>query len=238
MVFNSTEAQEIATSGKLIGPPLGYSSTTSAISAISATSATSTTTNPSSSLSGTISTSTAPTPAPIDSGANVGAIVGGVVGGVLGLLLIGVLVWWILRQRRPSYEGAGPIYTRTSQVGVFQSPITNTGHLPRLSGLSPVPGQATLESTPYILPPVYQGAGPYPGDNTSHLAVTKPLINPPGYPPPEAAIRSLPQPNPQAHMTLHFNTDLGHMITATPGPMGPETPNPPSYMASQAESRE
>ena len=125
-------------------------------------------------------------------------------------------------------------------MGVLQSPITNTGHLPQLSGLSPVPGQATLESTPYILPPVYQGAGPYPGDNPSHLAVAKSRINPPGYPPPEAAIPSLPQPYPavQAHMTLPFNTDLGRMITATPGPMSPETPNLPSYMASQVETRE
>jgi len=367
--FNSTEAQEIATSGKLIGPPLGSSSTTSA------------TTSPSSSLSSTVSTSTAPTSAPIDSEENVGPIVGGVVGGVLGLLLIGVLIWWILRQRRPLDEIASPSLfamsfagskqptpalvkmavpvphrpphasypsyvsstpptthgtgntenghnspgvmvqhapgaldhngalvshhyatagvglhfsppsmtsstsvgqpsnapqrmgssssrsmiarfvfprrrnnrhsgapssmsqgsSRMSQMGTLHSPTTNTGHLPQLGGLSPGPGQATLEPTPFILPPVSQGAGASPGDVTSHSqAVTKPRINPPGYTPPEAAIPTLPQPNPaiQAHMTPPFNTDLGRLLTATPGPMSPETPNPPSYTVSQEESRE
>ena len=193
MHFNITEAQEIATSGQLIGPPLGSSSTTSA------------TADPSSSLPGTISTSTS---TPIDSHANVGAIVGGVVGGMLGLLLIGVLIWWILRQRRPLYEGAiGLPSNRMSQMGVLQSPITNMGHLPQLSDLSSVP------PTPYLLPPVYQGFGPSPGDSTSYLAVTKPRINSPGYPPPEAAIPSL-------------------------RPMSLEMPNPPPYMASQVETRE
>ena len=222
--------------------------------------------------------------------------------------MIGVLIWWILRQRRSSYEGASPSSSpllfagsnlptlalvntaehvphrpphasypsyvsftpptsrgtgntenghgnhngalmshhyatagvglhfsppslssstsvglpsnRTSQKGVLQSSTTNTGHPPQLSGLSLVLGQATLEPTPYILPPPSQGVGP-------------------GYPPPKAAIRSLPQPNPavQAHMTLPLNTDLGCMITAIPGPMSPETPNPPSYMASQVEEQ-
>jgi len=246
MQFNSTEAQEIATSGKLIGPPLGSSSTTSA------------TANPSSSLSDTISTSTAPTPAPIGSEANVGPIVGGAVGGVLGLLLIGVLIWWILRQRRPSYEGASPSLSSVPFAGSKQrSPgvLDHNGALishhyaPAGIGLpSNTPQQMGSSAssmiarfvTPYILPPVSQGAGPSPGDSTSHLVVTKPRINPPGYPPPEAAIRSLPQPNPavQGHMTLPFNTDLGRMITATPGPMRPETPNLPSYMASQVETRE
>jgi len=193
MQFNSTEAQEIATSGKLIGPPLGSSSTTPA------------TTNPSSSLSGTASTSTAPTPAPIGSEANIGPIVGGVVGGVLGLLLIGVLIWWILRQRRPLYEGVSPVglpSNRMSQMDLLRSPITNTGHLPQPSGL-------TL--TPYILPPVYQGAGPSPGDRTSHLAVTKPRINPPGYPPPEAAILSLPQPNTWRHKRRDGKNNSGEL---------------------------
>ena len=38
-------------------------------------------------------------------------------------------------------------------------------------------------------------------------------------------------------MILPLNTDLGRMITAIPGPMSPETPNPPSYMASQVEKQ-
>ena len=363
MQFNSTEAQVIATTSKLIGSPLGSSSST---------------TNPSSSLSSTMSTSTAPTSAPQnDSHTDIGPIVGGVVGGVLGLLLIGVLIWWIVRRRRPSFEDGSPslsavpftfsspkgptpalvkmavpvaqrlahqsypsymsstpptphgtgntengdgspaiivqhapgaldhpgaftshpyatadvgltfsppsmsssgsvsqpprigssssrsmiarfVFPRRrndrhsnapstlsqgsssmSQIGVLQSPPTNVGYLPQPPGLSPIPGPATLEPTPYLLPPQSQGAAPSSGDSISHSQVTmKPRINPPGYTPPEAAIPSaLPQPNPavQAHM---FNTDLNRLIAATPGPMSPETPNPPSYLASQAESRE
>lgn len=365
MQFNSTEAQEIATTGKLIGAPLGSSSST---------------TSPSSSLSSTMSTSTAPTSSN-DSHTDVGPIVGGVVGGVLGVLLIGVLIWWIVRRRRilfedgspslsavpftftspkgptpalvnmavpvaqrlphqsyPSYisstpptphgngnmensdgspaimvqhapgaldhpgafmshpfatAGVGLTFSppsmsssgsvgrpsdtpermgssssrsmiarfvfprrrndrhsntpstlsqgssRMSQIGILQSPPANAGYRLQPSGLSPIPGPATLEATPYVLPHQSQGAAPSSGNSTSHSQVMmKPRINPPGYTPPEAAIPSaLPQPNPavQAHM---FNADFNRMISATPGPISPGTPNPPSYLASQAESHE
>ena len=238
MQFNITEAQEIATSGKLIGPPLGSSSTTSA------------TANPSSSLSGTISTLTVLTSAPIDSEANVGPIVGGVVGGMLGLLLIGVLIWWILRQRRPSYEGVSPSLSpvpfagQPSPGGIVQhapgvldhngalishhyapAGVGLPSNMPQRMGSSSLPSMIARFVTPYTLPPASQGAGASPGDSTSHVqAVTKHHINPPGYTSPEAAIPSLPQPNPavQAHMTLASNTDLGRMITATPRSMSPE----------------
>jgi len=110
--------------------------------------------------------------------------------------------------------------------------------LPQLSGSSLLQDQAPLEPTPYILPPAPHGVPPSP----NHLQTTiKPRINPPGYTPPEARISSpLPQPNPavQAHMTRPVDADLNRMIAATPGPMSPETPNPPSYLASQAETRE
>jgi len=126
------------------------------------------------------------------------------------------------------------------QIDILQSPPANVGHLPQTFGLSPVPGQVTLEPTPYIPPP--QEQAPSPEDSTSHLQVmTRPSINPPGYTPPEAAIASpLPQPNPaiQAHMTRPFNTDVNRMMVATPAPRSPETPDLPSYMASQAESWE
>ena len=371
MQFNSTEAQEIATTGKLIGTPLGSSSST---------------TNPSSSLSSTTSTTSTPTTPtsapPNESHTDIGPIVGGVVGGVLGLLLIGVLIWWIVRRRWSSFEdgdgspslsvvpftftspkgptpalvrmavpvaqrpphqsypsymsstpptphstgnmenadsgpaimvqhapgaldhpgafishpyaaGVGLTFSppsmsssgsvgrppdgpqrigssssrsmiarfvfprrrnnrhsnapstlsqgssRMSQIGILHSPPTNMGSLPHPSGLSPIPGPTPLEPTPYVLPPQSQGAAPSSGDSTSHSQVmTKPRINPPGYTPPEVAIPfALPQPNPavQAHM---FNNDLNRMLVATPGPMSPETPNPPSYLASQAETRE
>ena len=84
MRFNSTEAQQIAVSGILKGPPLSSSSTTSPT-------ATSSSSSPAS---------------PNDNHTDTGAIVGGVVGGVLGLLLIGVLIWWI--HRRSSLENASP----------------------------------------------------------------------------------------------------------------------------------
>ncbi len=365
MQFNSTEAQKIAVSGELIGPPLGSSSST-----------TSTTSNPLNSPSSTTSTSSAPISAPPnDSHTDVGPIVGGVVGGVLGLLFVGVLIWWVMRQRRSSFELASPsmsvvpftgskaptpaqvkmvipvpqrafhqphpsyissppstflgssntetgdgsppglaqhapraldhswgltshpyataglglnftppsmsssnapqrmgspssrsmiarfVFPRrrnnrhsdapsimsqgssTGLIDIVQSTPANVGHLPQLLGLSPVPGQATLEPIPSTLPP--QGQAPSPGDSTSHLQVTvRPSINPPGYTPPETAIPSpLPQPNPaiQAHMTTPmtrpFDTDVNRMIVATPAPLSPETPVLPSYLASQAESR-
>ena len=366
MQFNSTEAEKIAISDELIGPPLGSSSTTS------------TTSDPLSSPTSTIS---APISAsPNDSHPDVGPIVGGVVGGVLGLLFIGVLIWWVMRQRWSSFEAASPSMTvvpfigskaptpaqvkmvvpvpqrafhqsypsyissppptslgssnmetgdgspaglvqhaldhpwgvtshpyatsgiglnftppsMTSSTGVglpsntpqrmgspssrsmisrlvfsrrrnnrhsdapstmsrgsslgqtdiLQSTPANVGHLPQLFGLSPVLGQATLEPTPSML--ATQGQAPSPGESTSHLQVAaRPSINPPGYTPPETAIPSpLPQPNPaiQAHMTAPmtrpFNTDVNRMIVATPAPLNPETPILPSYLASQAESRE
>jgi len=114
-------------------------------------------------------------------------------------------------------------------------------NMPQRMGSSSLPSMIARFVTPYTLPPASQGAGASPGDSTSHVqAVTKHHINPPGYTSPEAAIPSLPQPNPavQAHMTLASNTDLGRMITATPRSMSPEASNPPSYMASQAENRE
>ena len=367
MRFNSTEAQNIAVSGELIGQPLGPSSTIS------------TAANPSSSPSNTIPTSYAPISAsPTDSNTNVGPIVGGVVGGVLGLLLIGVLIWWVMR-RRSSFEVASPsmsvvpftgskaptpaqvkmaipvpqravhqpypsyisfpasaflgssntetgdgspaglaehapraldhswgltshpyatvglglnftppslsssqsvglpsnapqrmgspssrsmiarfVFPRrrnnrhsgapstmshgssTGQIDIVQPTPTNMGYLPQLLGLSPVPGQATLEPTPSIPPP--QGQAPSPGESTSHIQATvRPSINPPGYTPPETAIPSpLPQPNPaiQAHMTTPmtrpFDTDVNRMIAATPAPLSPGTPVLPSYLASSS----
>jgi hypothetical protein len=357
MQFNSIEAQQIAASGKLIGPPLGPSSTTSP------------TATSSSSLSSTTSTSTSYTAPSNDSHTETGAIVGGVVGGVLGLLFIGVLIWWIMRQRRPSFEdaspgtstvpftgskgptptlvkmvvpvpqrpvqpsypsympspaptsngtgntengsmilvqqapgvldhaglltyttaGAGPTFSppsmtsstsvgqpsnepqrmgssssrsmiarfvfprrrnkrhsdapstlsqgssTMSQIGVLQSTPGNAGHLSQLPGSSPLPGQAILEPTPYILPPPSQGPAPFSGDG-----MTKARIYPPGYISPEAAIPPLAQPDSaiQAHISQPFNNDINRMVAATPAPMGPQLPEPPSYMASQAESRE
>jgi hypothetical protein len=360
MQFNSTEAQKIAVSGELIGLPLGSSSTTS------------TTANLLSSSSSTIPTTYAPISAPPNVGpTDVSPIVGGVVGGVLGLLFIGVLIWWIMRQRWSSFEDASPnmsvvpfngsnaptpaqvkmvvpipqrvfhqaypsytssppqaslgtsntengdgspailvqhapgaldhswglishpyatvgtglnvtppsmssstgvglpsdtprrmgspssrsmitrfVFPRrrnnrpsdaqsamsqsssTGQISILQSTPANVGHSPQLFGLSPVPGHATLEPTPNILPPHSQAASP---------AMTRPSINPPGYTPPETTIPSpVPQPNPaiQAHMTRPLNTDVNRMIVATPAPTSPETPDLPSYMASQAESRQ
>ena len=132
----------------------------------------------------------------------------------------------------------------TGQLSSLQSTPANVGHSPQLFGLSPLPSRATLEPTSNILPP--QGQAPSPGGRTGHGRVaTRPSINPPGYTPPETAISSpLPQPNPaiQAHMTAHIirplNTDINRMIAATPAPTSPETLVLPSYMASQAESRE
>jgi len=346
MQFNSTEAQQIATSGKLIGQTLGPSSTTSS------------TATSSSSLSNATSTSyESPTS---DSHTEIGPIVGGVVGGVLGLLFIGVLIWWILRRRRPSFEdasastsamaftaskgptppllkmfvpvpqrphlfypsnisspaptsnstgnmenssvvlvqyapgtldhlgavnshpyttvGAGPTFgppsmtssnepqrmgssssrsmiarfvfprrrnkrhsdapstlsqgsSRMSQIGILHSPPPNVRQLSQLSSTSPVPGQDTLEPTPFILPP------PASGDSGSHSGMAKPRIYPPGYMSPEAAIPSPLSPSNSAvhaQMSQPVNTDINRMIVATPGPM----PEPPSYLASQAESRE
>jgi len=244
MHFNITEAQEIATSGKLIGPPLGSSSTTSA------------TTNPSSSLSDTIYTLAAPTPAPTDSRANVGPIVGGVVGGVLGLLLIGVLVWWILRQRRPSYEGAGPSLSAVPVAGSTQPTpalVNMAVHVPHR------PSHASYPSYVSYSPPASHGTGNMESGHSSPRAMVQ---HAPGALDHNGALTSyhyatagvglpsnrmlqmgvLQSPTTnmghQAHMTLPFNTDLGHMITATPGLMSPQTPNPPSYMVSQVDTKE
>jgi hypothetical protein len=314
--FNSTEAEEIATSAKLIGLPLGFSSTTSP----TASSTTSPTASSSTSLFRAMSTSSASTSAPPDdSRTGVGPIVGGVTGGVLGLLLIGVLIWWIVRRRQTSFEGASPSMSvvpftdsqgptpalvkmvvpvpqrlppsypsyvssapttghtelgdgnpvvvvqnspgaldqsgasvshsygltfslpqmSTSATSVDQPPHANAGHFSQFSGLSPVQGQATLEPTPYLMPPLPQGLSTSLKSNpNSSQVVTKPRINPPGYAPPEVTLPSpLPNPAVQPHMTqpLNAGADINPMMAATPGPM---SLNPPSYTASQAENRE
>ena len=147
------------------------------------------------------------------------------------------------RRRNNRHSGAPSTMSRGSSLGqidIAQSTPANVGHLPQLVGLSPVPVQATLEHTSSILPP--QGHAPSPGESISHPQVTaRPSINPPGYTPPETAIPSpLPQPNPaiQAHMTAPmtrpFDTDVNRMIAATPGPLSPETPVLPSYLASSS----
>ena len=88
--FNSTEAQQIATTGQLIGLPLGSSSTT---------------TSPTNTPSSTVSTASTSTSALLS---NSHTDVGPAVGRVLRLLLIGVLIWWIMRRRQASFEDASP----------------------------------------------------------------------------------------------------------------------------------
>ena len=144
--FNSTQAQSIVASGKLLGLPLEASAI--------ASSTTSSTTGPSSSLS---SITTAPISAPLNDGnTDVGPIVGGVVGGVLGLLFIGVLVWWIVRRRRSSFEDTGPILSAV--------PFTvSKGPTPTLVKMAvPVPQRPTHSSHPShtsSLPATSHGTG-------------------------------------------------------------------------------
>ena len=357
MQFNITEAQQISASGKLIGLPLGSSSTISTISPSTIT-------------------STSSTASSNDNHTDIGAIVGGVVGGVLGLLFIGVLIWWIVRRRRPSIEGASPNMSTgpltdskgttptlvmmavpvpqrpphpshlssisspaptshgtgnvvnssvflvqrapgvlnhsgtlishpcattgigststppsmalstsvgqpsnepqrmgssssrsmiarfvfpggrhkcqgdapstlsqgssgMSQTSIVQSPPENVGRFRRFYSSSLVPGSATLEPTPYILPPVSQGSVPSAGGSTSY-AQEKPRINPPGYRSPEVAIPSLSKPisTVRAHTTQPPNADINRMMVTTPSPMTSQMPDPPSYKESQAESQE
>ena len=126
-----------------------------------------------------------------------------------------------------------------SQIGILQSPPANVGHLPQLYNSSPVPDSTTLEPTPYILPPLPQGSVPSAGGRTSYPQ-EKPRINPPGYRSLETAIPSPSQliSAVQAHTTQPLDTDINRMIVTTPAPMSSQMPEPPSYMASQAETRE
>jgi hypothetical protein len=284
--FNNTEAEEIATSGKLISP----------------------TASSSTSLFRGMSTSPASTSAPPDdSRTGVGPIVGSVVG-VLGFLLIGVLIWWIVKRRRTSFKDASPsmhvvpfICSRgptpamavpvpqhpppsypshvsstsiaghtelrdgnpvvvvqnspgaldqsgasvshsygltfslpqmsTSATSVDQPPHANAGHFSQFSGLSPVQGQATLEPTPYLMPPLPQGLSTSPGSSpSSSQVVRKPRINP------LEVTRPSPLPNPAVQSRpLNTGADVNRMIAAPPSP---EMPNTPLYTASQAENWE
>ena len=341
MQFNSTEAQQIVASGTLIGSPSVSSST-------SPTTATSTR-SPS---------STSYAASPNDNHTDIGAIVGGVVGGVLGLLLIGVLIWWIMRHRRASFEdagpnmsvteskgptptlvkmavpvalrpphtyypsstsspgltsngtgnaalghsesffalpsgttGVGPTFTppsmasstsagrpstepqrmgssssrsmiarfvfprrrakrhsdapstlsqdssRMSQIGILHSPPPTVGHPPQLPGQSPDPAPSMLEPTPFILPPLSQGSIPSSGGSTSYPR-EKVRINPPGYTSPEATNPPQSISAVQTHTVQPFNADINRMIVTTPDPMSSRMPDPPSYVASQEETRE
>ena len=133
MQFNSTEAERIAVSGELIGPPLGSSSTTSTSNPLI---------SPTSTISAPISAS------PNDSHTDVGPIVGGVVGGVLGLLFIGVLIWWIMRRRWSSFEAASPSMTVVPFIG-SKAPTPA-----QVKMVVPVPQRAFHQSHPsYISSP-------------------------------------------------------------------------------------
>jgi hypothetical protein len=237
MQFNSTEAQQIATSGNLIGLPLGSSSTTSSSSPSSTTSTSST---------------ASPTASQNVNDTEIGAIVGGVVGGVL--LFIGVLIWWTMsrsssrsmiarfdfpRRRYKRHSDASSTLSQGSSRMNLQPRPAKVGHLPRLSGSSLVPGSATLELTPYILPPLPQGSVPSAGGSTSYPQET-PRINRPGYRSLEAAIPPLSQAISavQARTTHPLDTDINLTTVTTPLLVSFETPEPPSYMASQAESWE
>lgn len=68
-------------------------------------------------------TSDSPGPKSSPSSSNTGAIAGGAVGGVAALAIISLLVWFLLRRRRPKYE----------QPGHHKSPWD--------TGSSPLPGE-------------------------------------------------------------------------------------------------
>jgi hypothetical protein len=92
------------------------------------------------------------------------------------------------------------------------------------------------QPTPYILPPLPQRSFPSAGRSTSNPQET-PRINPSEHRSPETASPSLSQPISavQAHTRQPFDTDINRMIVTTPPPMSSQMPEPPSYMASQAE---
>jgi len=125
--------------------------------------------------------------------------------------------------------------SRMSQIGVLQPPPSNVGHPPQPDGSSLVPASDTLEPTPYILPPLPQGSVP----GSSSYPQEKPRISIQGYRSPETAVPSPSQPISavQAH-TTPLDTDINRMIVTTHAPMSSPMPEPPSYLASQAESRE
>jgi hypothetical protein len=123
--------------------------------------------------------------------------------------------------------------SRMSQIGILQSSPPNVGHLPQISSSSSVsPDPASLEPTPYVLLPLPQGSVP----SSTSYPQEKARISLSGYKSPDTAIPSPPLPISavQAHTTQPLDTDINRMIVATPAPM----PEPPSYFASQVESRE
>jgi hypothetical protein len=259
MQFNSTQAQQIATSGNLIGLPLGSSSTTSSSSPSSTTSTSST---------------APPTASQNVNDTEIGAIVVGVMGGVL--LFIGVLIWWIMgssssrsmiarfgfpRGRYKRHSNASSTLNQGSSRMNLQPQPAKVRHLPRLSVSSLLPGSAILEPTPYILPPLPhvghiprlsgssileptpyilpplpQGSVPSAGGRTSYPQET-PRINPPGYRSLETAIPSLSQAISavQAQTTHPLDIDTNRTTVTTPLLVSFQMPEPPSYIASQAE---
>ena len=126
-------------------------------------------------------------------------------------------------------------------MGILQSPTTNVGHLPPLTSsspaLGPIPGASMLEPTPFILPPISQTSVPPSGGSTSYPR-EKVRINPPGYASPEATNPPQPISAVQTHTVQPFNADINRMIVTTPDPMSSRMPDPPSYVASQEETRE
>jgi hypothetical protein len=92
------------------------------------------------------------------------------------------------------------------------------------------------QPTPYILPPLPQRSVPSAGGSTSNQQET-PRINPPGYRSLKNASPSLSQPISavQAHTTQPLDTNINRRIVTTPPLVSFQVPEPPSYMASQAE---
>jgi hypothetical protein len=90
-----------------------------------------------------------------------------------------------------------------------------------------------LQPTPYILPPLPQRSIPSARGSTSSSQET-PRITPPGYKSLETASPSLSRPI-RAHTTQPLDTNINCMIVTTPPLMSFQMPEPPSYMASQAE---
>ena len=127
--------------------------------------------------------------------------------------------------------------SRMSHIGILQSPPPNMGHPPQLPGPSSDPAPPMLEPTPFILPPLSQGSGPSSGGSISYPR-EKVRINPPGYTSPEATNSPQPLSAVQSHTVQPFNPDINRMIVTTPDPMSSRMPEPPSYVVSQAETRE
>lgn len=127
--------------------------------------------------------------------------------------------------------------SRMSQIGILQSPPPNVAHLPQPPGTSADPAPPMLEPTPFIMPPVSQGSFPSSGGSTSYPR-EKVRINPPGYASSDVTNNSQPISAVQGHTAQPFNIDFNRMMVTTPDPMRSRMPDPPSYVVSQAETRE